>query len=120
MFQGGYKCGVGLQAFIPPTILRGKHRGDKDLVDRRIKLEIRIALSESVGVFCEMFYEPGVLKIIQPVGNTEMAKIYNRCDLQFAQAIERSIRKTPIVFAGAKMREMVRRSITQEFDSNFF
>src|SRR5439155_3041876 len=73
MLQRGDEAAIGLEPLVPPAVLAGEGRGDEDLVYRRVESHPRVASRESLRVFSEVAREVRILKILEPVGDAEVA-----------------------------------------------
>src|SRR5262249_3487743 len=64
--------------------------------------------------------EFGILKILQPIGHSEMAKIDNDVNVHIAQGTERFIRKTPVIVPVSGIHFVILGAVTNEVDPIFF
>jgi hypothetical protein len=58
-----------------------------------------------------------VLKISKPVGQTEVAQVYDWRYFQFAEAGKGHIGETPVILTRSGIRTIIRRAISKELDT---
>src|SRR5438045_5660279 len=78
-----------------------------------------ISLRKRAGVFREQLREIRVLKIAQPIRNSEMTKIHDRKNAAAAEVRKNEICKRPIILAWSQEHSVQGQSIPQKAHSQF-
>src|ERR1043165_9112726 len=120
VLEGRNKRTIGSESFVPPAKLRGKLRRYLDLVDGREETDPWIPRGKRARILGEELREIRVLKVLQPIGNAEVAEIRNRRDAQIVKRIKCLISKGPVVLAGTEVRRIIGWTISQKLNIEFF
>lgn len=116
MSERGNERPMVAPSLVPPAVLGGEGSGDEDLVHWRVQFYPWIALRERLCVLGNVRGPVGILKISNPIGNSEVAQIGDWCNFEVAQPVECFVGKAPVVAAGADVGSIIGRAVPEKLD----
>src|SRR5690242_11695556 len=120
MFERGHKCAVTFQTLVPPAVLGRKSRRNKDFIDRCIKCDPWKSLCEGLGIFSKKPRPIRILKISDPIWNSEMTQIRDWSYAHFMKRVKSFVGKAPVISSRALVNAIIRRPVAQIGNGQLF